>query len=200
MQPDQPSTDDPNELFDLIDEHDRVIGTVRRGEAHADPALRHRSVQVLVFASDGRVLLQRRSARKDLFPGFYCASASGHVAAGEDYTATAHREVQEELGVALPLIGAGKRWVYSPSETEMTALYLARADGPFRFHPTETDGGEFFALADLRAGGDAAALPMTPALLAALDVLPAPETVAGLRALFPAAESTPPPIGPAETL
>ena len=47
--------DDPDELFDLVDESDRVVGQVRRGEAHRNPAFIHRSVQILVFASDGRL-------------------------------------------------------------------------------------------------------------------------------------------------
>lgn len=163
--------DDPNELFDLIDAHDRVIGRVRRGEAHRDPMRLHRSVQILVFGSDGRLLLQRRSRAKDLFPGYYCASASGHVAAGDGYGATAAREVCEELGVTLHLTYLGKRLVKSEYETEMTALYLSRSDGPFAFHPTETAGGAFFRLDDVRAGRVSATLAMTPALLCALDVL-----------------------------
>ena len=60
--------DDPDELFDLVDESDRVVGQVRRGEAHRNPAFIHRSVQILIFASDGRLLLQRRSTKKDLVP------------------------------------------------------------------------------------------------------------------------------------
>ncbi len=161
--------DNPDELFDLVDERDQVIGTVRRGDAHHDPSLIHRSIQILVRDGDGRILLQFRSTRKDLFPGYYCASASGHVMSGESYDATASREIVEELGVAPPLRRLGVTMVRSAYETEMTALYLARHDGPFQFHPSETDGGRFFTLEELRA--TRAWLPMTPALLAALDEL-----------------------------
>lgn len=163
--------DNPDEVFDLIDSEDRVIGTVRRGDAHRDPRLLHRSVQVLVFNSGGWLLLQRRSLEKDLFPGYYCASASGHVACGEGYESTAVREVAEELGASLRLTYIGKTLVRSDYETEMTALFLGRGDGPFRFHPTETDGGIFMVLADVCAARADRTLPMTPALLAALDTL-----------------------------
>lgn len=163
--------DNPDEAFDLIDSEDRVIGVVRRGDAHRDPRLLHRSVQVLVFDSGGRLLLQHRSLAKDLFPGYYCASASGHVASGEGYESTAVREVAEELGASLRLTYVGKTLVRSDYETEMTALFVARDDGPFRFHPTETDGGVFMALADVRGARADGMLPMTPALLAALDTL-----------------------------
>lgn len=161
------TADNPDELFDRVDERDQVIGTVRRGDAHHDPTLIHRSVQILVLDQRRRILLQLRSARKDLFPGYYCASASGHVMAGETYDETASREIVEELGVAPPLRRVGRVLVRSVYETEMTALYLARHDGPFQFHPTETDGGRWFSLGDLRAARGA--LEMTPALVAALD-------------------------------
>lgn len=163
------STDNPDEVFDLVDEQDKVIGTVRRGDAHHDPSLLHRSVQTLVFDSAGRALLQLRSARKDLFPGYYCASASGHVIAGDEYATTAQRELMEELGVSAALIFVGKALVRSDFESEMTALFVAKSDGPFTFDPVETDGGEFFSWEALLAAR--ATLPMTPSLLVALEEL-----------------------------
>ncbi len=165
----QGTSDNPNELFDLVDDQDNVIGQVRRGDAHTNPSLLHRSVQTLVFDSAGRVLLQVRSARKDLFPHYYCASASGHVLSGEDYETTAARELQEELGVSIPLTYVGKAMARSEYESEMTALFLARSDGPFHFDPVETDGGEFFPWDEALAARDH--LPMTPSLLVAMEQL-----------------------------
>jgi isopentenyl-diphosphate Delta-isomerase len=165
------ASDNPDELFDLVDLDDRVLGTVRRGAAHGNPALVHRSVQVLVFSGDGRLLLQRRSQRKDLFPGYYCASASGHVAAGEEYEGTAERELEEELGIAAPLSLLGKVVVSTKPETEITEIFATRSDGPYAFHPTETDGGVLLPLSQVRLGRANGTLAMTPALLAALDVL-----------------------------
>ena len=160
--------DDPDEVFDLVDANDQVIGRVRRGAAHRDPTLIHRSVQVLVFTSSGHLLLQRRSASKDLFPGYFCASASGHVASGEDYDQTAKRELTEELGITAPLTPMGKALIRSEQETEFTALYVARSEGPYQFHPTETDGGELFAMAEVHDRMRTGTLPMTPALRVAL--------------------------------
>jgi isopentenyldiphosphate isomerase len=167
------SSDNPDEIFDLVDLEDRVIGRVRRGDAHRDPTLIHRSIQVMVFDSYRRVLLQRRSRSKDLFPGYYCASASGHVALGEDYATTAMRETEEELGCSTMLAYVGKELVRSAYETEVTALFLGRSDGPFTFNPVETDGGNFFALDDIGLGRSGVGLlsgePMTPSLMAALS-------------------------------
>lgn len=163
--------DNPKEVFDLVDSDDRVIGQVLRGEAHRNPALIHRSVQILVFTSDGRLLLQRRSMSKDLFPGYFCASASGHVATGEDYTVTAERELIEELGVSASLTFIGKALIQSEPETEITALYVAHSDGPFHFHPTETAGGLLLTMGEVHSSRVNGTLPMTPALLAGLDEL-----------------------------
>src|SRR5690348_4409117 len=129
--------DNPGEVFDLVDLDDHVIGQIRRGEAHRNPALIHRSVQVLVFTHEEQLLLQRRSASTDHFPGYYCASASGDVASGENYPTTAERELAEELGISAPLTYISKALVRSEPETELTALYIAVSDGPFQFHPTE---------------------------------------------------------------
>ena len=163
--------DNPDEIFDLIDDADNVIGQVRRGDAHRNPSLLHRSVQVLLFGSDDRLLLQHRSESKDLFPGYYSASASGHVDSGEDYMTAASRETREELGVSLPLVYLGKTLVRSDMETEMTALFLARSDGPFHFHPIETQGGTFFSLKQVKEGHTSGRLLITPALVAALTEL-----------------------------
>ncbi|HEY1391171.1 MAG TPA: NUDIX domain-containing protein [Ktedonobacterales bacterium] len=165
------SLDDPNEIFDLVDLDDQVIGRVLRGEAHRNPALIHRSVQVLVFTHDGRLLLQRRSASKDLFPGYYCASASGHVASGEDYATTAERELAEELGISAPLTYISKALVQSEPETELTALFATVSDGPYRFHPTETEGGKLFAVDDVWGGVVRGDLLVTPALRVAMEEL-----------------------------
>lgn len=165
------TADDPDELFDLVDLDDHVIGQVRRGDAHRNPALIHRSVQILVVASDHRLLLQRRSATKDLFPGFYCASASGHVASGEDYLTTAQRELIEELGITAPLAYIGKALIRSEPETEITALYVAQSDGPYQFHPVETAGGAFFTLKEAQDGMRSGSVPVTPALRVAIAEL-----------------------------
>jgi isopentenyldiphosphate isomerase len=167
--PNCPTSDDPDELFDLVDRDDHIIGQVRRGDAHRDPSRIHRSVQILVFASDDRLLLQRRSPSKDLFPGDYCASASGHVARGETYETTAQREIHEELGITPQLVYVGKTLVCSQPETEMTAIFLARSDGPYHFHPTETAGGALFPWEAVQRGRRDGSLRITPALAVALD-------------------------------
>jgi isopentenyldiphosphate isomerase len=177
-----PTSDDPDEMFDLVNLEDRVIGSVRRGAAHRNPRLIHRSVQVVVFTSDGRLLLQRRAPTKDLFPGYLCAAASGHVMAGAGYEQTALRELLEEVGVTPAIVYVDKALVRSEVETEITALFVARCDGPFAFSPTETAGGVFLSLPDALALRDDPQAPVTPALRVALDEIERMQRDGRLRA------------------
>ena len=61
----------------------------------------HRAVHVWIINPDNRILLQRRSVRKENNPGLWDVSAAGHVSAGEDVVDAAIREVHEELGMTL---------------------------------------------------------------------------------------------------
>src|SRR5437764_14376788 len=87
-----------DEIFDVVDQKDRIIGREARAEVHRRGLL-HRAVHVLVFNSRGEIFLQKRSMSKDTFPGVWDSSASGHLDCGEDYDACALRELREEIGL-----------------------------------------------------------------------------------------------------
>ncbi len=119
------------ERFDVVDEQDCVIGSAPRAEVHARGLL-HRAVHIFVSDAAGRVLVQKRSARKDLYPNQWAASASGHVDSGEDYDGAAVRELGEELGVTG---GAALERVCRVEACEETGrefvwVYRCRHDGP----------------------------------------------------------------------
>jgi isopentenyl-diphosphate delta-isomerase type 1 len=90
------STD--SEILEIVDSHDKVIGTGSRGEIHR-MGFFHRAVHMFVFNPAGQVYIQRRSRSKDRHPGKLDSSAAGHVDPGETYEETAIRELQEELGI-----------------------------------------------------------------------------------------------------
>ena len=90
------------EYFDVCDEYGQPTGEiVERSIAHAT-GVRHRTAHVWIYREkDGKqeLLLQKRSAQKDSFPGCYDTSSAGHVAAGTEPLESALRELEEELGI-----------------------------------------------------------------------------------------------------
>jgi isopentenyldiphosphate isomerase len=134
------------EIFDVVNEHDEVIDRKPRSEVHR-LGLLHRAVHVLVYNSRGQIFLQKRSMKKDRQPGVWDSSSSGHVDSGEDYDATAVREVWEEIG--LQLSKAPKRLfkINARPETdeEFVWVYRCESEGPFKLDPEEIDEGHWFS-------------------------------------------------------
>src|ERR1700675_3018408 len=89
-----------DEIFDIVKKGDEGGGKRPRFQVHRD-GLKHRAVHVLVFNARGQIFLQKRSMKKDCFPGKWDSSASGHLDSGEDYDACAVRELREEIGLEL---------------------------------------------------------------------------------------------------
>lgn len=88
---------DAVEYFDLYSAAGIPLGLSKaRTEVHRAGDW-HRSIALWIVRSSGAVVLQRRSAVKDTWPGKLTASVSGHYAAGETL-ADVLREAREELG------------------------------------------------------------------------------------------------------
>lgn len=133
------------EIFDVVDDRDVVVGRAPRSEVHRR-GLKHRAVHVLVFNAAGHLFLQKRSMKKDCFPGAWDSSASGHLDSGEDYDACAVREVREEIGVTLDAAPDRLFKLEASVETgqEFCWIYRARHEGPFVLHPEEIERGDWF--------------------------------------------------------
>lgn len=133
-----PLSDHPQsaeELFDVVDEADRVIGQRPRAEVHARD-LRHRAVHVFAFTPRGELLLQKRSHLKDTCPGLWDSSAAGHLDVGESYAACAVRELEEELGLnrtAAPPERIARLDAGPETGWEFVELFTVTAD-PRRLH------------------------------------------------------------------
>lgn len=144
------SKDNPDEIFDVVDENDRVIGRAPRAQCHRNPNLIHRSIHVLVFNKKHELFLQKRAQTKDVCPGMWAMSVSGHVDPGESYAAAAGRETKEEIGVSLVVTYLDTCFLTSENEREITAIFTAEAEGPFQLNPREIETGGFFSLAEIK--------------------------------------------------
>ena len=134
------------EIFDIVNERDEVIGQAPRREVHAR-GLWHRAIHVLVFNARGEIFLQKRSMLKDTAKGKWDSSTSGHVDTGENYDATAVRELREEIGLAVTQTPERLFKVDACKETgwEFCWIYRCASEGPFTLHPDEIETGAWFA-------------------------------------------------------
>src|SRR5262245_62126821 len=138
-----------DELVDVVDEQDAVVGVATRREMRAG-RLRHRCVFVVVRARDGRVLVHRRSEAKDVWPGRWDLAAGGVLAQGESFGDGALRELAEELGisgVALKSLGTGR--YDDESVAEVAAVYEVVWDGPVDFTDGEVVEAKWVTTAEL---------------------------------------------------
>ena len=144
------STDNQDELFVVVDQEDKLIGYHTRFECHHNKQLIHRAIGVVIFNDKDQILLQKRSKNKDLNPGLYTISTSGHVDKGETYRQTAKRELSEELGIQIPIIQKKRFLAELGYETEMHCLFTARSNGPFYPDKNEVDKVKFVSKNELK--------------------------------------------------
>ncbi|MBI1839988.1 MAG: NUDIX domain-containing protein [Verrucomicrobia bacterium] len=133
------------EIFDVVNERDEVVDQQPRSEVHRRQLL-HRAVHVLVFNRKGELLLQKRSMRKDCFPGTWDSSASGHLDRGESYDACAVRELREEIGLHAGQTPERLFKIGACPETgfEFVWVYRCESEGPFILQPEEVDEARWF--------------------------------------------------------
>jgi isopentenyldiphosphate isomerase len=106
--------------------------------------LRHRAVHILIFDQADEVYLQQRSRWKDRHPLRWDSSAAGHVAAGESYEETARRELEEELGINVPLEKILELPASAHTEQEFVWVYRGKIRGNPMINPREIETGTFF--------------------------------------------------------
>ena len=164
-----------DEYFDLIDDATgAVIGRAARRECHGNPKLIHRSIRIIVYHPDGRsLLLQKRSAAKDIFPGRWDMAVGGHVDSGETPDQAAVREMGEELGMPsdIPLKKLFLLKVRNDIESENVQEYSAVFGGPFRIQASELDEVKFFTFEELKHLMEHSPEQFTPLLVRELRIL-----------------------------
>jgi len=92
-----------------IDENDVVVGPMSKADSHFQSGSLHRAFSVLLFNSEGRLLLQQRAHDKITFPSVWANSCCSHPLASEDemdetnargVKIAAIRKLEQELGIS----------------------------------------------------------------------------------------------------
>jgi isopentenyldiphosphate isomerase len=139
---------DPDELFDVVNEDGSPTGIVkRRADVHRDGDW-HRAIHVWIHGvHEGTpfMLFNLRGRHKDTWPEVLDVTVGGHLAAGETVE-QAYREIEEEIGIVADparLRFLETRKARGVVERELQDTFLYRDDRPlgdYRPNPAELEG------------------------------------------------------------
>jgi len=140
-----------NEIFEIVDVENNIIGSATRTQCHGNPDLIHRTSHVVVFDETGRILLQKRSIDKDIQPGKWDTAVGGHLMPGESFEFAAVREMGEELGIpnTQQISFLFEMKIRNLIESEKTAVFYTVYSGPFEIQKEEVQEIKFWSLDDL---------------------------------------------------
>lgn len=115
----------------------------------------HRAFSVFLFDSEGRMLITKRSAKKNTWPGFWSNACCSHPHEGESTEDAAQRRLEEELGISTELrflftfeyrAGYDADW----GEHELDHVFAGRHHGPLAPDRDEVAQEEFVDVEDLK--------------------------------------------------
>lgn len=132
-----------DELIAIVDLNDQPVGIASRAVMRHF-RLPHRATYILVFNGRGEIFVHRRTASKDVYPGFYCPAIGGVVAAGESYEQAAVRELAEELGIEGVPLGALFDFFHEDQRNRVWGrAFRCRYDGQPVIQQEEIESGGF---------------------------------------------------------
>ena len=121
----------------LVDQSDREIGHLSKGECHDGDGVLHRAFSLFIFNPAGELLLQQRSAEKRLWPRFWSNSCCSHPRRGETMEVATGRRLAQELGMASTVHHLFTFQYQAPyldlgSENEVCWVFAGLSDAPPR--------------------------------------------------------------------
>ena len=111
-----------DELLDIVDEQDNVIGQKRRSSVYREGLSNFRVVNAFIVNSKGQLWIPRRTYHKIIFPGHLDLSMGGHVESGESYETAFARELKEELDLDIGQIEYSILGYLTPSGHQISAF------------------------------------------------------------------------------
>ncbi|MGL4860110.1 MAG: NUDIX hydrolase YfcD [Enterobacteriaceae bacterium] len=140
-----------DEWVDVVDQENSVIAQASRVQMRQHN-LRHRATYIIVHDGMGQILVQRRSAGKDINPGLLDAAAGGVVQSGEGMLQSARREAEEELGIAdVPIADHGLFYFEGTGCRVWGGLFSCISRGPFALQVEEMDEVEWMKPEEIQA-------------------------------------------------
>ncbi len=143
-----------DELLILVDENDSIIDHKTKEESHNGDGILHRAFSVFIFDDQNRVLMQKRSEQKRLWPLYWSNSCCSHPRKGESYEISTQRRIKEELGISTDLKFLYKfqyqaKFEDRGSENELCSVYIGKSSDPISVNPNEIAEWKFVDISEL---------------------------------------------------
>lgn len=140
------------ELLDIVDYNDQVIGQQYRSQVYAEKSTQFRVINAFVVNSKKQVWIPRRSAQKKLFPLCLDTSVGGHVTSGETYEQAFVRELHEELNFDACQVDYRLVATLTPHEHNVSAymhLYLITTEKDPAYNKNDFVSAAWFTIDEL---------------------------------------------------
>ena len=135
-----------DEIVQIIDADNRETGQCSRALMR-EQRLIHRACSILVFNNRKQLFIQKRTATKDIYPGYWDIAAGGVVLAGESYQQSAERELMEELGIAVNALRFRFDFYFEdPANRVWSRVFTCTHEGPFSLQAEEIEHGCFLSV------------------------------------------------------
>ena len=138
----------------LVDELDREIGCRPKSECHEGNGMLHRAFSIFIFNERHELLLQKRSAKKLLWPDYWSNACCSHPWVGESMEHAVLRRLKQELGFECPLTFLYKFKYHAQygvvgAEHEYCWVYYGQYDGTVNPNMDEMADWRFVDIAAL---------------------------------------------------
>ena len=143
-----------NDKVILVNEHDDMIGTMDKMEAHKQGLL-HRAFSIFIFNSKGEMLLQQRAFSKYHSGGLWSNACCSHPMPGEKTIDAAQRRLKEELGLETPVEKIFD-FIYKTelenglTENEFDHVYAGEYEGKLDADPKEVNDFCYKEIAEIK--------------------------------------------------
>ena len=137
-----------DELLDLVDKNDNVIGTIWRSKSNSLDETKAgyiRAATALIQNDDGELWIPRRTADKRIAPRGLDSSMQEHIGSGESYLEATIRGFKEELNLDVSEDQLEYVGTISPDDElyYFVALYVYRSNVVPEYNPKDFVGYEW---------------------------------------------------------
>ncbi|MBM3783502.1 MAG: NUDIX hydrolase YfcD [Acidobacteria bacterium] len=139
-----------DEIVTLVNERNEVTGCAPRWKMRSELLL-HRATYIIVTDSEGLWYVQKRTASKDIYAGWWDPCTGGVVVFDESYEVAAERELAEELGIrGVPLTTLYDFYFGDERGRVWGRVFHCVWDGPVTPQPEEVEFVEKMSVEEIR--------------------------------------------------